>query len=114
MNIRIDADILAAALETPESDVPLPTRQQASSLVAQIGALEAGESASKAVPVDPAMSIAEYATHGVAMRERLRQSVNSSLRVAKGRTGGEYEIEIADLMTTKRQLYIVAVITRTA
>lgn len=111
---NLDMNMLTAALATPDADVATPTRQSSSSLVSQIAALDVGDSASKVTLVDPAMTMAEYAEQGVEMRERVRQSVSSSLRVAKGRTGGEYEIEIADVLTTKRVLYIVAIITRTA
>lgn len=111
---NLNMNALNAAVATPDTDVAMPTRQSSSSLVSQIASLDVGDSASKVTQVDSTMSLGEYAQQGVEMRERLRQSVSSSLRVAKGRTGGEYEIEIADLMTTKRVLYIVAIVTRTA
>ncbi len=106
--------LLTAAMATPEPDVEIPVRQHTASLVAQIAGLEIGDSACKVKLVDPALTIAEYATTGIELRDQLRSSVNSSLRVAKSRTNGEYEIEVAEVMTTKRMLYLLAIVTRIA
>lgn len=105
---------LAQAFERVEDDVQPETRRKAHSLISQIEALDIGDCASKALQVSPDITFDEYATEGPAMREALRNSVAASMRAAKGRTGGTYEIETSDMMTTGRKLYIVAIITRTA
>lgn len=114
MNKRIDPNLLAAAMATPDDNVTPPTRTQQAGLVAQISGLEVGEACSKLKKIDPTWSIARYAAEGSNVRELLRSSANSSVRVARARAGGEFDIEIADVTTMKRALYVMAIITRTA
>ena len=104
---------LAQALDKPDDDVTPNTRRKPHSLISQIEALEVGECASKALPVSPDITFDEYATNGYAMREALRNSVAASMRAAKARTGGTYEIDTSDMFTTGRKLFIVTIITRT-
>lgn len=104
---------LREAVEAPDDTPPPNSRRNPNSLISQIEALEVGDCASKVLPVSPDMTLDEYATNGYAMREALRNSVAASMRAAKARTGGTYEIDTSDMFTTGRKLFIVAVITRT-
>lgn len=104
---------LSEAMAKPDDDVSPNSRRKPHSLISQIEALEVGECASKAVPVSPDTTFDDYATNGYAMREALRNSVAASMRAAKARTGGTYEIDTSDMFTTGRKLFIVAIITRT-
>lgn len=112
MNKRIDHSLLTAAMSTPDDDINPPTKTQQRGLVAQIAELSVGEATAKVKPVNAAWSLERYAMEGANLREVMRSSVSSSLRVAKARTGGEYEVELTEVMTTKRMLYVVALITR--
>lgn len=105
---------LTAAMSTPDTDVPVPPRQQATSLTSQIAALDVGESVAKLKRIDGDITMAEYAEQGTTWRESLRDNASSSMRAAKARTGGTYEIEVADLTTTGRNVFLVAIVTRTA
>ena len=113
MTKRIDKQQLTAAMSTPDPDVGVPSRQKAGSLTAQVAALDIGECASKASPVDTRLTLADYVLNGAEMREAIRNSVKSSVRLASSRTGGKYDTEVSDMITTGGRLYIVAVVTRT-
>jgi hypothetical protein len=105
---------LRAAIATPEADVPVPSRENIGSLTSQIANLPVGECVSKARRVPGNLTLSTYADSAIEANEKLRSSVGSCVRSAKERSGGEYTIEIGDLLTTQRSLYLVAVITRTA
>ena len=113
MPSTLDKKQLTAALATPDTDVGIPSRREAGSLSSQITALEAGDCAAKPILVDSSMSLADYALNGATLRDNLRSSVKSSVRLAQTRTGGTYIIEVSDMITTAGRLYLVAVITRT-
>lgn len=105
---------LKRALAAPDDDVSPSTRRKEHSLTSQIAALEVDGCASHAKPVPADTTLDDYQFNGQAMREAVRNNVAASMRAAKARTGGTYEIEVGDLFTTGRKLYIVAIITRTA
>ena len=49
------------------------------------------------------------------MRERLRNATMSAVVHARKQLkhlGAEFEVEVSDLMTTKRRLYLVAIVRR--
>lgn len=105
---------LEAAVNTVDDGVPEPSRRRSSSFASVIADLEIGETASKAQRVEDDTTLAEFAEKSAAWREALRNTCATSMRQAKARTGGEYSIEIADVMTQARSLFIVALITRTS
>lgn len=111
---NFDRTHLAAAMSTPETDVEVPSRHKAGSLTSQVAALEVGECTSKVIAVPLNATVSDYMREGSDMRKQLRNSVQSSVRLAAQRSGGEHEIEVSSMVSTSGRLYIVAVITRTA
>ena len=105
---------LSAAMSTPEADVEVPSRHKAGSLTSQVAALEVGDCASKVIAVPLTATVSDYMRDGSDMRKQLRNSVNSCVRLAAQRSGGEHEIEVSSMVSTGGRLYIVAVITRVA
>ncbi len=108
-----DTKAIAAAISTAESDVGVPSRAVAGSMTSMIAALAIGECVSKAVPVDPAITIVDFNQQGSTLREQLRNRITPSVTQAKARTHGHYTIELGTLVTTGNNLYLVAVVTRT-
>ena len=105
---------VTVAMNTVEDDVAEPSRKRSSSVASVLTDLDVGETASRAVRVDPDLSLASYAERYAEMRETLRNNVAPSMRQAKARTGGTYSIEVVDTLTPNRSMFIVALITRTA
>ena len=100
------------ALDAPES-TDAPARGNVNSLAYQAALLAVGETTSRVELVDEAHTLAEYAMAGVVLRDKLRNGVSSSLRnVSQKHKGRRFEIEIGDMFTTGRRLYLVAIVTR--
>lgn len=115
MNATIDHSLLAVAMSTPDSGIAPPGKTQQGSFVSQIRGLKVGESCARVKTIEPSTTLAQYAEEGGKVRETLRSSVGSSLRVARESQGfGEFEVEICETLTTKRQMYLIAIVTRTA
>lgn len=106
---EIDTLLEAASIE---DDVPKPPRRRSSSFASVLSDLRVGETAARAQVVDPALTVGDFAAQSVALREALRNNCAPAVRQARGRTGGEYSIEIADVMTPSRRLFLVALVTR--
>lgn len=114
MNKRINKDHLSVAITTAEPQVGVPSRSKAGSMKSQIEALDVGENASKVRSVNSIFTtLEEWITGASEERERLRNSLTSTVAKAKEITGGTYTIEVGDMILGNR-LYLVAVITRTA
>lgn len=104
---------LEAALDVPEVTSP-PGREAASSFSTQVASLKPGATASRAICVPQDMTIAQWAKVNVTARENLRDSVTSSVRIARGRFPDRtFDIHVGDLITTGKAIYTVAVVTRT-
>lgn len=104
---------LEAALDVPEVTSP-PGREAASSFSTQVASLKPGATAARAVVVASTLTVAEWAERNVTARENLRDSVTSSVRIAKGRFPDRtFDIHVGDLITTGKAIYTVAVVTRT-
>jgi hypothetical protein len=114
MNKRVDHKVLAAALATPEEGIATPPRTRPTSAITQIAALEVGEHWSRVQSVPVNTPLKDYAADSVQWRDDLRNSINSSVRHAKARTGGTYTIEVGDFISPARTIYLVAIVTRTA
>lgn len=113
MNKRINKDHLSIAITTAEPQVSVPSRSKAGSMKSQIEALDVGDIASKLEAVDENLILLDYIHKAPEMRERLRNSLTSTVAKAKELTGGTYTIEVGE-MVLRNKLYLVAVITRTA
>jgi hypothetical protein len=112
MNKRVSDVALTAALASPDDGVSKPGRTQATSAITQIAALDVGHTWSRCEPVDPDLTIGGFGETTTRAREELRSNVASSVRHAKTKTGGTYSIETGDFISTARNIYLVAVVTR--
>lgn len=110
----ITAKVLTAAMGV-ESGVAIPGRARSSSFAALIADLRFGDApASKAVALDADLPLTELLAKIPEESERLRNSVTSAVTRAKTKNpGSDYAIE-AGQFTTKANIYVVVVITRTA
>jgi len=113
-NKRIDHKVVAAAIASSDSDVEAPLRSMPGSLTSQIAALAVGDCVSKTTPLDPALTLVEFQSQGATLREQLRNRVTPSVTQAKAKTKNSYTIELGTLVTTANNVYLVAVVTRTA
>lgn len=111
---QLDKRKIATAMQTVEDDVPEPTRKRSSSFTAVIADLDVGETASRARRIDPSHTLADFAGNAAEWREDLRNSCAKSMRHAKARTGGEYSVAVAECLTPSREMFLVALVTRTA
>lgn len=114
MTKKVDKATLKAAVMTVDDDVGEPTRRRASSFSSAVADLAVGQTASRAIRLDPETSLAELAERGSEWREAMRNNIAPAVRRAREQTGGEYEVEVSDALTPSRRFYIVAFVTRTA
>lgn len=106
--------LVAAAASTVEDDVAKPIRRQAGSFASSVFDLSVGDTASRAVKIDPLHTLQEYAEYGVNIRDSLRNNSMTAVRRAKVQTGGEYVTEVSEIMTQSRNLFVVVLVTRVA
>lgn len=109
-----DTKKIVAAMSTAETGVEPPNRQRSSSFTAVIADLIPGEHCSKVLEIDSSHTLATVSEHMPTWRQELRNNVTPSVRNARARTGGEYTIEVGEMTTGTRRLFLVAVVTRTA
>lgn len=112
MNKKVSMTTLTAAVSTPDDSVAVPNRKSAASMTSLIANLEIGQCCSRVQPLPSNMTLAEYAAQGSDMREGLRAAVGASVRAAKVQTNAEYQVEVTDVITTQRSIYVLAIVTR--
>lgn len=106
-------DKILAAMAAPDSDVDPPSRVQPGSRASQIAALALGESCCfTSGRVDGGMVLDEVLASLPDWGAALRNSVMSSVRQASSRTGNAYTVEVTDVTTPQRNMYVVAIVTR--
>lgn len=86
-------------------------------LVDHIASLQVNETASKAIALNDAASLAFVMAELPATKEKLRNSINSAIARASARTEGRYVSQITECITSASPLlaanmYVVALITR--
>ena len=104
---------LDKALDNPEIGIKPPTRRKSSSFTAQVIDLEVGESCSRVEQIDPRMAVLTVQQNIVTMRQQFRNRCDPSVMQAKKATGGQYVLEVTDVMTAARSWFILAIVTRT-
>lgn len=106
-------DTLLSAMAAPDEDVSPPSRVNPTSRASQIAGLSVGESACfTSGAVDDEVSLAQVLASIPELTASLRNNVMSSVRQATARTGGVYTVEVTDVTTPQRKLYVVAIVTR--
>jgi hypothetical protein len=110
------ANKVAAAILCPEDQVQQPARARSSSFASVVADLKVGDHpAAKAIALNPTVTIEQTKALMPELSERLRNTVQSSVKQAKKRLGGtaEFSVEIVEV-NTKSGLLLTAYVTRNA
>lgn len=110
MSKHIHPQALTAAIATAEPAVPTTTSVPGS-IKSQVDALARGEHFAKAWKIAPHNTFEAWAADSANQRQRLRNSLTSSIAQARERTRGTYTTEVGDMLLGGN-LYIVAIVTR--
>lgn len=102
--------IIAAALKTPESDVPEPKRTRQSSFSAQVKDLDVGEIAVKAVALDAGKTVAESIDLLQEKKQSIREGVAPMVSRLQAANGTTYTVTTSDTLTP--QGYVAMVLVR--
>lgn len=103
---------LTAAIATPEDGIEHPARRRRSSLTAQLVDARVGDTVTKALLIAPELTLADVRANLAGWHDELRNSCSSGVRTARKENGGEYQIEVQDLLSGKGRMYVIALITR--
>lgn len=109
---RIDPQHLAAAMSTPDADVSMPGRSHAGSVVSNLIALNVGDCYTRSMGIDGDMTAAEVQANFPAWKEKLRQSVNQSIRHAKKFDDRTFTMESVVTTTPSGKIYLQVIVTR--
>lgn len=106
---------LPALMKSPEDDVEVPQRRTPGSFLSQLTDLRLGECAARAQRIEGHCTLADFQAQSAAWREALRNTVSTAVRHARNRVpGADYAIEVTDVLTASRNLFITAIVTRIA
>lgn len=89
-------------------------RRQPLSFAAAVANLEPGEEFAKLQRINASATFESIQATLPAMRDTLRNNIAPAVARAKAETGGQYSVEVTDFMTTSRNWFLIAVVTRTA
>lgn len=112
-NLRpVDPKALTVAMMTPDSDVNMPGRSHAGSVVSNLISLAIGESYTKSLPIDDDITAGEIVVNFPSWKEKLRQSVNQSIRHAKKYDDRGFTMESTITTTPTGKTYLQVIVTR--
>lgn len=97
-----------------DGDAESTSRRRDSSFATVVASLDVGHTAARAMRLHPSTPLGDLELEGARWKEALRNNTAPAVKRAREQTGGEYEVEVTEAMTTKRRIYIVALVTRTA
>jgi hypothetical protein len=101
-------------LSNPQDEGWIPQGRFAVSFAAQIADLEIGGTATRARLIDGALTAYEIRSRMARWKESMRNNVAPSVRDVASRTGKEFVIEIAELVTPIGQWFLIALVSRTS
>lgn len=113
---RQPADImqkLTVAMMTPDEDVSLPPRSHPGSTVSMLAGLGVGECYTASVKAQEHVPVSEWLSGFSSMKEKLRQSVNQSIRHAKKLNGRVFSMETLVTTSPAGNVYLQVIVTRT-
>lgn len=84
------------------------------SFTQQVAELEIGEACSKLMQVEAGVTLADVTENLTEWKTSLRNNMASAVTGAKKRTGGQYAVEVTQVITIAGTFYLLAIITRTA
>lgn len=105
---------LLSAMMTRESEVELPGRVRLHSVTGNLIGLPVGESFIKAMEIPAGTTLTELQANANGWKEKLRQSVNSSIRHAKAYDNRQFTMETALVTYTSGRVFIQVAVTRIA
>lgn len=108
-----EAVALTAALDTPDSNVPVPRVTKPGSFLSMVKGLDVGENASKSVLANTDQRVEEFTLLATADRTRLRNNMQSTMNAAVKGNDMKFECEIVTAITPQNRIYHIAIITRT-
>lgn len=109
-----DPKALTAAMMSADTDVDMPSRGHAGSVISNLIALGSGECYTKSVEIDSKLTMFDLQASITEWKHKLRQSVNQSVRHAKKFDGRELSIETTQTVTSTGRMFVQAIVTRTA
>jgi hypothetical protein len=90
------------------------TPGRTTSFSAAVAALAVGEESGKLKRLNTDGPLSDVLAAMPAQREALHNTVSTIASRARSKTGGSYRVEVSDFMTTSKNWFLVAVVTRTA
>lgn len=102
--------IIKAAMDEPENAVPEPSRRIAHSFAMLVENLEVGDIATRAMPINPDLTLAEYDEVVTPFRVRVRNNIAPAVKRAKEAIpGADYRVEVADIRLSAGAALVVCV-----
>lgn len=104
---------LKSAMMTIENDVELPSRVRAHSAVGNLIALDHGEVFTLSMEIPKNTTLGSLQEDANALKSKIRNSMNASIRNAKQHTGNTYSMESALVTYPSGRTFIQIVVTCT-
>lgn len=114
MSSQVSHQQIKSAMMTMENDVELPSRVRLHSAVGNLIALSVGESFTLSMELPADKTLGELQEEANALKSKMRNSMNASIRNAKQHTGNAYSMESALVTYPSGRAFIQIVVTRTA
>lgn len=109
---RVDAKALTVAMMTPDSDVSLPGRSHAGSVVSNLTALNVNDCFTRSRLLPDDVTMGDIQDNFNAWKEELRQSINQSIRHAKKFDDRSFSTESTVTTTPSGRTYLQVIVTR--
>jgi len=109
-----DPRALTAAMMSADTDVDMPARGHAGSVISNLISLAPGECFTKSVVMGSALSADGEALGTNELKHRLRQSLNQSIRHAKKYDGRELSMESSVAALPSGRVIVFVLVTRTS
>ncbi|QND44236.1 hypothetical protein [Providencia phage vB_PreS-PatoteraRojo] len=113
MNNPVNHQQIKSAMMTMENDVELPSRVRMHSAVGNLIALSVGESFTLSMELPAEKTLGELQQEANALKSKMRNSMNASIRNAKQHCGNTYSMESALITYPSGRAFIQIVVTRT-
>lgn len=112
MTTQVSHQHIQSAMMTLENDVELPSRVRAHSAVGNLIALAVNESFTLSMELPAEKTLGELQLEANALKSKMRNSMNASIRNAKQHTGHAYSMESALITYPSGRAFIQIVVTR--
>lgn len=96
----------------PKTAEPFHPNRKQSSFSAVVADLLVGESTIRTSPISGTAKVSTINEAISGWKEQLRNSIQPTIARAKKATGGEYSVEITELITGSGRLFVLGIVTR--